>query len=192
MEGFAPSFAWLAPRILLIFGVGFLVANLQAGVTLVAYRRRRRATLLVWDPPRPRTYGFSLALGLVLAGLLALELLARRAPQTMFGEAMMFVYYAYAFPLSARIKRGFYDEGVWADTGFLRWAEIGGVAWKERSTSVTLVLLSRGRAVARKLEVPAHLYGEVRRLLRDRVKSHDVTIGGAGLELGVRDARDSL
>lgn len=192
MEGFAPSFAWLAPRILLVFGVGFLVANVQAAVRLVAYRRRRRTALLVWEPARPRMYGFSLALGLVLGALIAVELLLRRAPQTVFGEAMMFAYYAYAFPLSARIKRGFYDEGVWADTGFLRWAEIGGVSWKERGTSVTLVLLSRGRAVARLLEVPPHLYGEVRRLLRDRVKSHDVTMGGAGLELGARDARDSV
>jgi len=187
-----PSFAWLAPRILLIFGVGFLVANLQAGLTLAAYRRRRRAALLVWDPPRPLMYGFSLALGLVLAALIALELLVRRVPQTVFGEAMMFVYYAYAFPLSSRIKRGFYGEGVWSDTGFLRWTEIGGVAWRESASSVTLVLLSKGRGIARRLEVPGHLYGQVRRLLRDRVKAHGVDIGGAGLELGARDARDSV
>jgi len=192
MEGMAPSVAWLAPRILLIFGIGFLVANLQAGLMLAAYRRRRRATLLVWQPPRPRLYGFSLGLGLVLAALLAVELLVRGAPQTVFGEAMMFLYYAYAFPLSARIERGFYDEGVWADTGFLRWAEIGGVAWREGASSVTLVLLSRGRGVARRLEVPANLYGQVRRLLRDRVKAHGIDIGGAGLELGARDTRDSV
>jgi hypothetical protein len=105
---------------------------------------------------------------------------------------MMFVYYAYAFPLSARIKRGFYDEGVWADSGFLRWAEIGGVAWKERGSSVTLVLLSKGRAVARRLEVPPTRYGEVRRFLRDRFKADDVHIEGTGLGLGPRDARDSI
>jgi hypothetical protein len=192
MEGMAPSVAWLAPRILLIFGIGFLVANLQAGLMLAAYRRRRRATLLVWEQPRPRLYGFSLALGLVLALLIAIEVLYGPAPQTVFGEAMMFVYYAYAFPLSARIKRGFYDEGVWSDTGFLRWAEIGGVAWREGASSVTLVLLSRGRGIARRLEVPANLYGQVRRLLRDRVKAHGIDIGGAGLELGARDARDSV
>jgi hypothetical protein len=54
------------------------------------------------------------------------------------------------------------------------------------------MLISHARNVARPLSVPGHLYGEARRLLRDRIKAHDIRIGGAGLELGVREDRDTV
>ena len=31
----------------------------------------------------------------------------------------MLVYYGYALPLSLRIGHGFYEEGIWADGGFI-------------------------------------------------------------------------
>ena len=103
----------------------------------------------------------------------------------------MFVYYGYAFPLSTRIARGFYEDGVWSDSGFMRWAQISAVSWKE-GPSVTLVLISHLRSIARRLEVPGPLYGQARRLLRDRIKAHDIHMGGAGLDLGSRDEEDSV
>jgi hypothetical protein len=191
-EDLVPWFAWLAPRVLLLFGLGFLVANLKLGASLLAYRRRIRTALLVWEGPKPRYFGFSLALGVVLGLLLVVEVVVlRRPPPAIFGEAMMFLYYGYTFPLSTRIRRGFYSEGIWADSGFMRWSEISAVSWKE-APAVTLVLISHARSIARHLQIPGHLYGQARRLLRDRIKAHDIQIGGAGLDLGSRGQEDSV
>ena len=180
------------PRLLFLFGVGFLAANLKMGADLLRFYTRRKSALLVWQNPKPPYYGFALLLGIVLGGLVVFKLFVlRRPPEQLFGEAMMFVYYGYAFPLSTRIARGFYREGVWSDTGFMRWGQISAVSWKEEET-VTLVLISHFRSIARKLQVPGHLYGQARRVLRDRVKAHDIHIGGSGLDLGSRDDQDAV
>ena len=65
---------------------------------------------------------------MVLGGLLmyhivnvmrtAPPLRGRFAPQ-LFGISMMFVYYGYLVPLSRRIGRGFYADGIWSETGFV-------------------------------------------------------------------------
>jgi hypothetical protein len=202
-EEFVPWFAWAAPRLLFLFGVGFLAANLKLVVDLLRYQRRKRSALLTWQGPKPRTYGFSLALGVTLGLLIAVKVfMLKWPPEQLFGETMMFLYYGYAFPLSTRISRGFYDEGVWSDSGFMRWAQISALSWKEQDPAaappsgaaarvqnhgVTLILISHFRNIARHLEVPGHLYGQVRRLLRDRIKARDIQIGGTGLDLGGRD-----
>ena len=83
--------AWLTPRLLLLFGFGFLVANIKLGASLVAYRRRIRSALLVWPGDKPKYYGFSLALGVILGLLLMVEaFVLHRSPRSIFGEAMMF------------------------------------------------------------------------------------------------------
>lgn len=182
----------LLARVLFLFGIGFLAANVKVITDLLRFRARRTTALLVWQNPKPRYYGFTLALGVVLGLLVAFKIFVqRRPPDQLFGEVMMFVYYGYAFPLSTRIARGFYRDGVWADGGFMRWGQISAVSWKEEGT-VTLVLISHFRNIARRLEVPGHLYGQARRLLRDKVKTHDIHIGGAGLDLGSRDDADTV
>jgi hypothetical protein len=184
--------AWLTPRLLLLFGFGFLVANIKLSASLWAYRRRMRSALLVWSGEKPKYYGFSLALGVILGLLLMVEaFILARSPRSIFGEAMMFIYYGYAFPLSTRIRRGFYADGVWSDSGFMKWSEISAVSWKEEPT-VTLVLISHVQSIARTLKVPGQLYGQARRVLRDRIQTHDIHIGGAGLDLGARDDRDAI
>src|SRR5437867_12340828 len=126
------------PQILFLFGVGFLAANVKVTADLVRFRVRKSSALLIWENPKPRYYGFMLGLGTVLGLLVIFKLfvLGRSIPQ-LFGETMMFVYYGYAFPLSTRIARGFYRDGVWADSGFMRWGQISAVSWKEEPT-VTL------------------------------------------------------
>ena len=109
----------------------------------------------------------------------------------LLGESMMFVYYGYALPLSTRIARGFYEDGIWSDTGFMTWAQISAVSWKEEG-SVTLILISHFRNIAKRLEVPGNLYGQARRLLRDQIKAHAMHIGGTGLDLGSRDEADAV
>jgi hypothetical protein len=190
-EALIPSFAWLAPRLLLLFGVGFLVANLKVGLELLRYHRAKRSALLVWVRPKPRYYAMSLLIGVILGLLLAAEILLKRPLYSLFGEAMMFIYYICLFPLATRIARGFYQEGVWSDTGFMPWSQISAVSWRDEG-AVTLMLISHGKSIARRLEVPGSQYGEARRVLLDRVKAHDIHIGGAGLNLGTREDRDSI
>lgn len=191
-EALIGFFGWAAPQVLFVFGLGFLAANLKTAVDLVRYYRRKRSALLIWGGAKPRFYGFNLALGLVFGLLIMIKIfLLRRPLGQLFGEAMMFVYYGYAFPLSVRISRGFYRDGVWSDSGFLRWTQISGVSWRDEGP-VTLLLISHVRQTARRLVVPGHLYGQARRLLRDRIEAHDIHIEGAGLDLGSRDERDAV
>src|SRR2546430_17015774 len=117
----------VAPRILVALGVGFLIANLRIGLDAFRFLKRRSTAILTWRGSKPRYYGMQLGMGVILGVLLvydsvilvrALQVehfqaaLIRRAPST-FGVAMMFVYYGYAMPLSLRIGRGFYSDGIW-------------------------------------------------------------------------------
>ena len=182
----------LLPQVLFFFGVGFFAANVKVITDLVRFRVRRPTALLIWQAPKPRYYGFTLALGALLGVLVAFKIfILGRQPSELLGEIMMFIYYGYAFPLSTRIARGFYRDGVWADSGFMRWKKISAVSWKENG-AVSLVLISHLHSLARRLEVPGHLYGEARRLLQDRIKAHDIHIGGAGLDLGSRSEADAV
>jgi hypothetical protein len=178
-------------KLLFLFGLGFLIANLKVVAELLRFRVRRTSSLLVWDAPKPPFYRLSLLLAVVLALLVAAKMVQRRPVQDYFGEAMMLVYYGYAFPRSTRIQRGFYEDGVWSDSGFMRWAHISAVSWKEEG-AVTLILISRLKSIARRLEVPGNLYGEARRVLLDKIKAHDIHMGGAGLDLDSRDDSDAV
>jgi len=185
-----PWLAWTATRLLFVLGVGFLIANIKVAADLIKYRRRRGSALLTWPGARPAYYRFNILLAVTLGLLLAAKLV-RNEPDRAFGEAMMFMYYGCAFPLSTRIARGFYRDGVWSDSGFMRWAQISAVSWKEEGR-VTLILISHLRNLARRLEVPPHLYGQARRVLRDKVSEQTLRISGAGLDLGSRDGGDAI
>jgi hypothetical protein len=180
----------LLSGILLLLGVGFLAANAQL---LLEYRRflaRRRGALLVWPGPRPERDAAGLALGVVLGLLICYKLLV--VHRQAFGEIMMFLYYAYMVPLSRRIGRGFYEDGIWSDTDFIRYQEVGGISWREGEQQVTLVVISRLRSLARRLTVPGESYGAARRLLRDKIGEHVIRLDAPGLDLGGRDDRDEV
>jgi hypothetical protein len=178
----------LVSGILLLLGFGFLVANVKLAFDYLRYRKRQRAALLVWRPRKPPHYGFGLGLGVALGLLMftKIVLLRRQA----FGEMMMFLYYAYFFPMSLTIGRGFYEDGIWAETTFIPYNEIGGISWREAEHQVTLILISRLRNLARRLIVPGDKYGAARRLLRDKIGEHAIHFTGTGLDLGAHDERD--
>ncbi len=182
----------LLPRLLFVFVVGFLAANVKITADVLRFLSRRRSALLIWESPKPRYYGFALALGAILGALVVVKIfILGRSPGQLFGEVMMFLYFGYAVPLSTRIARGFYEDGVWSDSGFMPWGQISAVSWKE-GEALTLVLISHFRSIARRLEVPGHLYGQARRVLLDKIKAHDIHIGGAGLDLGSRAGQDAV
>jgi hypothetical protein len=128
------------------------------------------------------------SLGLVIIVKLVFQGLA---PTHVFGESMMLVYFGYAAPMSWRIGRGFYEDGIWADSGFVRYTDIGGLTWRE-GEEVTLVLIERVRQLARRLTVPQNFYGAARRLLRDRVAAHEIQFAGEKLDLGGHDEREDI
>src|SRR5262245_18624541 len=182
----------VAPKILFLFGVGFLIANLRIGLDTLRFLKRRSSAILTWKGSKPRYYGLQLGLGVILGLLLLYDsfYLRRPAPQ-IFGVAMMFVYYAYAMPLSLRIGRGFYADGIWAENGFVPYGKIGAVSWRE-GKDPALVIVSRLRNLARRLIVPGVHYAAARRLLRDKIAAHDIHLTHTGLELGAHDERDDV
>jgi hypothetical protein len=180
-----PALTW----ILLLLGAGFLVANALRIVEYLHFVRRRRAALLTWQASRPPYYWMAIAIGVALGCLIVVKILLGRQA---FGETMMFVYYAYLTPLNARIRRGFYQDGIWADTDFIRYDEVGGISWREGEQQVTLIIISRLRNLARRLVVPGDKYGAARRLLRDKIREHAIRLVGSGLDLGGHDQREDV
>lgn len=178
----------LLTGVLLLLGLGFLVANARLVLQYLVFLRRRRDAVLVWPGPRPPYYGVGLAIGVALGFLVFFKLVVIQ--RQAFGEIMMFVYYAYLLPLSTRIRRGFYQDGIWADTTFIPYNEVGGISWREGEHEVTLIVISRLRNLARRLVVPGDKYGAARRLLRDKIGEHEIHFSGTGLDLGAHDERD--
>ena len=184
--------AEVAPRILLLLGIGFLVANVRIAFETLKFVRRRSSAVLTWRGAKPRYYGLQLALGVILGLLLFYDMfvLRRPAPQ-LFGVGMMFIYYAYLMPLKVRIGRGFYADGIWSESGFVPYWKIGAVSWRE-GEEIALVIVSRLRSLARRLIVPGTHYAAARRLLRDKIAAHDIQLMRTGLELGAHDVRDDI
>ena len=188
------------PQLLFLLGIGFLIANVRVGIDALRFLKRRSSALLTWRGPRPRYYGLQLALGVILGGLLAYHIInvmrtapplrGRSAPQ-LFGISMMFIYYGYLVPLSRRIGRGFYADGIWSETGFVPYWRIGAVSWRE-GEEIALVIVSRLRNLARRLVVPGAHYGAARRLLREKIAAHDIQLLHTGLQLGAHELIDDV
>lgn len=179
-------------RVEWVFAAVFLVANIVVGWRLVRAWRLRDRAVLTWAAPRPPFYGLMLGIGLVFGVLLLVNVLWLRRPVShWFWELMMVVYYGYLFPLSTRIRQGFYEHGVWAGPAFLPYDQIGALTWREEP-QITLLLVPRMRSIARKLVVPQQFYAQARRLLRDRIQEHDISLSRPGLDLLGHDERDDV
>jgi len=180
------------PRVLQVLGVGFLVANLLLVWDFIRFRRLRSSALLTWPGPRPPYYGLVLAMAVVLGALIFVKLVVQQRPVVeVFGESMMFVYYGYLLPLTVRIGRGFYQDGIWSESGFVPYSKIGGLTWRE-GDQVTLVLIPRMRRLAKLLVVPRGHYAAARRLLRDKIAEHAIQFTGRVFDLGGHDERDDV
>ena len=64
------------------------------------------------------------------------------------------------------------------------------IRWREGDHSVSLVVLSRLKNLARVLRVPVEHYGAARRLLRDKISEQQIHLEGTGLNLGAHDLRE--
>jgi hypothetical protein len=177
---------------LLLLGVGFLAANLFLITEYLAFRRRRTGALLTWLVARPRTFGLSkwISFGLGLVIVYKLGVL-HWPPAQVFGEVMMLVYYGIFYPLSFRVERGFYRDGLWLERRFVRYGDITGLTWREGATPALVVVAGHQQRAGR-LSVPPEHYGEARRLLRDRIKTHLLHIERPPLDLGGHDEREDV
>jgi len=186
----AEELAGTLRQALLALGVVFVIVNLRVSAEFITWWRLRREVLLSWPSVKPPFFAINLAIGVMLGVILLIT--AYRMPQSyssLFGVAMMFTYYGYLLPLSTRIRRGLYRDGVWTDSGYMSYRDIGGLTWKGTDT---LVLASRHKTLARRLTVPGPHLGEVRHLLRDEIGRHTIELDqGPGLHLGSRDTRES-
>ncbi len=177
---------------LLVLGGGFGFANLRILIQYLRYRRLRHSAVLVWPGRRPPFYNTFILMGIALALVIIVKLTYLHwGPKEVFGESMMLLYYAGMAPLSLKIGRGFYEDGVWDEDGFLPYGNIGGLSWREEG-EVTLILLPRMKRLARRLIVPQQYYGEARKVLRDKIKSFDIHFTGKALDLGAHDERDDV
>jgi hypothetical protein len=175
--------------LLLVLGVGFLVANLRILSGLVRYQFTRRSAVLTWPGRRPQAYRVFLVLALALFLIIVTKVVVqRRGVMSAFGELMMFGYYGVLVPASLRVKRGFYQHGLWMEGGYVPYTSIGGLAWRE-DTEIVLVVVPRRRASVRRLVVPRGDYAEARRILRDKIAEHEIHYSGETLDLGGHDER---
>ena len=76
-----------------------------------------------------------------------------------------------------------FEDGIWADAGYVPYSAIGGFSWREEK-EITLVIIYRLRSLVRRLVVPQAHYAEVRRLLRDKIAAHDIHFTLKSLDLG--------
>ena len=177
--------------LLFLFGAGFLAANLVTAHVCFQDWRRRKQAVLTWRMP-PTRYAALPALISVALGILILYKLAvlEWPVSRLFGEAMMLTYYGYLYPLSLRLKRGFYEQGVRFDRGFARWEDIKGLTWHHEGPPV--LVAAHKHQQAGRLTVPLECLGAARRVLRDRIAAHQIHFTPGPLDLGGHDERQDV
>jgi hypothetical protein len=161
--------------VLLGLGIYFSVLLIRGLRGYLLFRKVRPTALITWPVPRSGQLPFLLVLGVVAAGVTALNAYLERPLHHVLSQALMAAYFILMVPLCQRIRLGFYDEGVWADTGFLPYANIARIAFRE-TPEIVLILLPRGRSGSFRLPVPPEDYGAVRKVLEEKIRSRVVNI----------------
>jgi hypothetical protein len=153
--------------VLAALGVYFSILNGWGLLRYTEFRRRRPTALVTWSVGRPRYFQMQIVLGVVSGGVAVLNASLHRPFPHVFSQAVMALYFIAMVPLLARIRLGLYRDGVWGDGGFLPYAEIGRMAFRE-TPEIVLYLLPRGRSRPLRLPVPPDEYGAVRKMLEEK------------------------
>jgi hypothetical protein len=155
--------------------VYFSVLLVRGLVGYQRFRRVRPTALLTWPNRRPSHLPLLLGLGVVSTGLTVLNGYLGRPFHHVYSQAVMAAYFMVMVPLSCRIHLGFYRDGVWADSGFVPYASIARLAFRE-TPEIVLILLPRGRTGTFRLPVPSTEYGAVRKLLDEKARAHVLNV----------------
>ncbi len=191
----AMSLQELAPALrqaLLALGVLFVIVDVKVGAQILGWWRKRPRAIVTWPGPKPPFYAINLLIGVMLGILLFVHhaSLVPRPASSVFGVAMMFIYYGYLLPLSTRIRRGLYQDGIWTDSGFMRIHRHRRPHLEGRRHAGAGVPAQDAGATAPRAGL--HL-GEVRHFLREKIGDHAIEFeAGPGLHLGTRDTRESV
>ena len=183
----------LLTRVEFVFAAVFIVANIVVGRRLLRAWRLRHQAVLTWPAPRPPYYGLMLVIGLVLGLLVLVNVFwLRRSASHWFWELMMVAYYGYLFPLSTQIRQGFYEDGVWAGPGFVRYADIGSLTWREDAQIVLLLVPREGEPWRGASSCRSSSTRKARRLLRDSIQAQQILLSRPGLDLFGHDEREDV
>lgn len=164
-----------------LLGLGlYFTVQLARGLSgYLLYRRVAPTALATWPAPRPAYLPWLVALGLLGAATAAFNAWMHRPLHHVAGLALMAAYFLGLVPLARRIRLGVYRDGVWAHRGFLRWDEVGRIAFVE-APQVVLLLQPRTGGASFKLPVPSGEYGTIRKLLDEKARA-----GALQLEPGI-------
>ena len=168
-----PGNETLLTAVLVGVGVYFSVLLARGFAGYLLFRRVRGTALLTW-PARGSPY-FAIVLGVVSLGVALLNTRLDRPFLHLYGQYATAAYFILMVPLSARIRLGLYRDGVWADTGFLPYARIGRMAFREQP-DIVLLLVPKGRDRSLRLPVPKDEYGAVRKVLEEKIRERTVNI----------------
>ena len=161
--------------VLLGLGLYFSVLLIRGLRGYLLFRKVRPTALLTWPVPRSGQLPFLLALGVVATAVTALNAYLDRPLHHVLSQALMAAYFILMVPLCQSIRLGFYDDGVWADTGFLPYAKIGRIAFRE-TPEIVLILLPRGGSGSFRLPVPPEEYGAVRKVLEEKIRARVLNV----------------
>ena len=168
-----PANETILTAVLVGVGVYFSVLLARGIAGYLLFRRVRETALLTW-PARSSSY-FAIVLGLVSLGVALLNTRLDRPFLHLYGQYATAAYFILMVPLSARIRLGLYRDGVWADTGFLPYARIGRMAFREQP-EIVLLLVPKGRDRSLRLPVPKDEYGAVRKVLEEKIRERAVNV----------------
>jgi hypothetical protein len=156
---------------LLGLGIYFSVLLVRGFAGYLRFRKLRPTALLTWPGRPPAHLPFLLGLGILSALLAVLNGLLNRPFHHVYSQAVMALYFILMVPLSCRIHLGLYQDGIWADSGFLRYGDIERMAFFD-TPEIVLVLMPRGGSGSFRLPVPPAEYGAVRKVLEEKRRAH--------------------
>ena len=180
-----------------LLAVVFAIWNGATVYQYVRFARLRAGAQLTWLPPRPWFYNLCIGIGFFMLSMTAISaFLLHRSFLSNFSQALMALFYTVVFPLSFRIRRGFYEKGVWSERRFVPFSDVRWVGWKDEN-DVVLVLRTEPRLFSQAyayLKVPGDYYGEARRILAERIKDKQLSIetGMLGLADGDVSAQERV
>lgn len=167
----------------------FVLWNTLTLARYASYRRLAPTAELTWHPARPWFYNMCVGIGFFMVSLTALSVFVLHRPLlATVAQALMALYYTIIFPLSFRIQRGFYKDGIWFERAFVPYSNVRRVSWREKPDIILVAMKETdltGQSYAR-LQVPGDRYGEARRILASHIEDRSLTVEQS--ILGLADA----
>ena len=116
-----------------------------------------------------------MGLGVVSAAVAALNGYLQRPVHHVVPQGLMSLYFILMVPLLASIPLGLYRDGIWSEAGFVAWAQIGRLAFRE-TPEIVLILLPRSGSSSFRLPVPPGEYGAVRKALEEKARARVLNV----------------